>query len=180
MSRVGRKPIPVPSGIKVSVDGGAFLAEGPKGQVRLPLLAEIPVAIKNGQIEVTRLGEEGKDRAKHGLIRALLANAVRGVSEGFVKELEVIGVGYKAEIKGDKVHFALGYSHPVVFPIPNGIKVELDQKAMRLKISGADRQLVGQVAAEIRGLRKPDPYKGKGIKYREEVLKMKEGKSGSK
>jgi large subunit ribosomal protein L6 len=164
----------------VSVDGGAFLAEGPKGQVRLPLLAEIPVAIKNGQIEVTRLGEEGKDRAKHGLIRALLANAVRGVSEGFVKELEVIGVGYKAEIKGDKVHFALGYSHPVVFPIPNGIKVELDQKAMRLKISGADRQLVGQVAAEIRGLRKPDPYKGKGIKYREEVLKMKEGKSGSK
>lgn len=180
MSRVGRKPIPVPSGIKVSVDGGAFHAAGPKGEVRLPLLAEIPVAIKNGQIEVSRLGEEGKDRAKHGLIRALLANAVRGVSEGFVKELEVIGVGYKAEIKGDKVHFALGYSHPVVFPIPTGIKVELDQKAMRLKISGADRQLVGQVAAEIRSLRNPDPYKGKGIKYREEVLKMKEGKSGSK
>lgn len=180
MSRVGRKPIPIPKGITVKVDGDSFVAEGPKGNVRLPLLREIPVAIRDGQIEVSRTGEEGRDRAKHGLIRALLANAVQGVSEGFVKELEVVGVGYKAEVKGDRVNFALGYSHPVVYSIPKGIAIELDQKAMRLKISGADRQLVGQVAAEIRDLRRPDPYKGKGIKYRGEVLKIKEGKAGSK
>jgi large subunit ribosomal protein L6 len=179
MSRVGRKPIPIPSGVKVAVQGDSVVAEGPKGKVALRMIREIPVKVSGGQIEVSRVGEDGPTRAKHGLVRALVANAVKGVSEGFAKELEIIGVGYKAEIKGDKVHFALGYSHPVVYPIPKGISIELD-KNMRMKISGADSQLVGQVAAEIRDLRRPDPYKGKGIKYRDEVLKMKEGKAGSK
>jgi large subunit ribosomal protein L6 len=180
MSRVGRKPIPIPQGVKVSINEGTFLAEGPKGKVAVPLLAEIPVAVRDGQIEVSRTGEAGPDRAKHGLIRALLNNAVTGVVQGFTKELEIVGVGYKAEVKGDKVNFALGYSHPIAFPIPAGISVTHDAKANRLTITGPDRQVVGQVAAEMRKLRKPDPYKGKGIKYRDEVLRRKVGKAGAK
>jgi large subunit ribosomal protein L6 len=180
MSRVGRKPIPIPSGVKVSLEGGAFLAEGPKGQVRVPMITEIPVAIRDGSIEVSRTGDEGPARSKHGLVRALLANAVAGALSGFTKELDIVGVGYKAELKGDKLQLALGYSHPIVFPIPKGINIVYDAKANRLTVTGADRQLVGQVAAELRSLRKPDPYKGKGIKYRDEVLRRKVGKAGAK
>lgn len=180
MSRVGRKPIPIPQGVKVSLQDETFLAEGPKGKVRLPMLAEIPVAIRDGQIEVSRTGDEGPVRSKHGLIRALLANAVQGAAQGFTKELEIVGVGYKAELKGDKLQLALGYSHPIVFSIPQGIQIAYDAKANRLTITGADRQLVGQVAAELRSMRKPDPYKGKGIKYRDEVLRRKVGKAGAK
>lgn len=179
MSRVGRKPIPVPAGVTVTVSGQQFEAKGAKGRVKLSLHRDIPVSVVGNQIEVSRMAEDGPSRARHGLMRALLANAVQGAAEGFSKELEVIGVGYKAEVKGDRVHFALGYSHPIVYPIPEGISVEID-KNMRMKISGADRQVVGQVAAEIRSLRRPDPYQGKGIRYRGEVIKMKEGKAGSK
>ncbi|HSU84700.1 MAG TPA: 50S ribosomal protein L6, partial [Thermoanaerobaculia bacterium] len=133
-----------------------------------------------GSIEVTRPGDSGPQRSLHGLLRALLANAVQGASAGFTKQLDIVGVGYRAEVKGNQVQFALGYSHPVLFDIPEGIKIEIDTKANRVTVTGADRQKVGQVAAEIRGLRKPDPYKGKGIKYTGEVLRRKVGKAGGK
>lgn len=180
MSRVGRKPIPIPAGVKVEIGDSMLRAEGPKGKVSQTLVAGCVVAIKDGQVEVTRQGDSGPERARHGLARALYANAINGVAVGYKKALDIVGVGYKAEVKGEIVQFALGYSHPVLFPIPAGIKVEVDAKANRLTVAGADRQLVGQVAAEIRGLRAPDPYKGKGIKYVDEVIRRKVGKAGAK
>ena len=180
MSRVGRMPIPVPQGTRVEVAGDTFVAEGPKGRVSQRLLAGFPVSVAEGTVRVERSGDTGPERAKHGLLRALLANAVRGVSEGFTRGLEISGVGYKAELKGEEVHFALGYSHPVVFKIPAGIKIEVDTKAGKMQVSGADKQLLGQVCAEIRRLRPPDPYKGKGIKFADEVIRRKVGKAGAK
>jgi large subunit ribosomal protein L6 len=180
MSRVGRMPIPVPQGTKVELRDGTFVAEGPKGRVEQALFEGYPVEVKDGVIEVQRTGEGGTERSRHGLLRALLANAVQGASAGFTKQLDIVGVGYRAEVKGPQVQFALGYSHPVLYDIPEGIKVEIDTKANRVTVTGADRQKVGQVAAEIRGLRKPDPYKGKGIKYTGEVLRRKVGKAGGK
>jgi len=179
MSRIGRMPIKIPGGTKVSIDGGSFFAEGPKGKVREKLIAGIEVEIHDGSVEVRRSGETGDLRAKHGLMRALLANAVEGATKGFEKVLEIRGVGYKAEVRGREVHFALGYSHPVIYPIPEGIDVEVDPKANRVTVRGAERQVVGQVAAEMRRLRRPDPYKGKGIKYLDEVLRRKVGKAGA-
>jgi large subunit ribosomal protein L6 len=180
MSRIGRMPIPVPKGTKVEVRDGVFVAEGPRGRVEQALLAGFPVEIQEGEVTVSRPGDEGPERSRHGLLRALLANAVQGVSGGFSKQLDIVGVGYRAEVKGKQVQFALGYSHPVLYDVPEGIKVEVDAKANRVTVSGADRQKVGQVAAEIRGLRKPDPYKGKGIKYTGEILRRKVGKAGAK
>ena len=179
MSRIGEMPIPVPSGTRVEVKEGRFTAEGPKGKVSQPLFTDFPVEVKDGTVTVARPGDSGPERAKHGLLRALLANAVLGASAGFTRQLDIVGVGYRAEVKGSKVQFALGYSHPVLYDIPPGIKIEID-KNNRITVSGADRQQVGQVAAEIRGLRKPDPYKGKGIKYSDEVIKRKVGKAGAK
>ena len=178
MSRIGRMPIPIPKGTKVEVRDGILVAEGPKGRVEQTLFPGFPVEIKDGSIEVGRPSDEGPDRSRHGLLRALLANAVNGVSTGFVKQLDIVGVGYRAEVKGNQVQFALGYSHPVLYDIPEGIKIEIEAKANRVTVSGADRQAVGQVAAEIRGLRRPDPYKGKGIKYTKEILRRKAGKAG--
>jgi large subunit ribosomal protein L6 len=172
-------PIPVPSGTKVEVRDGLFVAEGPRGRVEQTLFEGFPVEVKDGVVEVTRPGDSGPERSRHGLLRALLANAVQGVSAGFTKQLDIVGVGYRAEVKGNQVQFALGYSHPVLFDIPEGIKIEID-KANRVTVTGADRQKVGQVAAEIRGLRRPDPYKGKGIKYTTEILRRKVGKAGGK
>jgi large subunit ribosomal protein L6 len=172
-------PIPVPQGTKVEFKGGVFTAEGPKGKVSQTVLEGYPVEINDNEVTVARGGDTGPERSKHGLLRALLANAVTGVSTGFTKQLDIVGVGYRAEVKGDHVQFALGYSHPVLFPIPEGIKIEID-KANRITVSGADRQSVGQVAAELRGLRPPDPYKGKGIKYTNEILRRKVGKAGGK
>ncbi len=179
MSRVGRRPIEIPKGVKVVVSDGKFTAEGPKGHVTQELLDGFPVNVENNVVTVSRSGETGPDRAKHGLMRALLANAVLGVSEGFSRGLEITGVGYKAELRGSEVHFALGYSHPVVFKVPEGIKIEID-KANKIMVTGADRQLLGQVCAEIRRLRPPDPYKGKGIKFTGEVIRRKVGKAGAK
>ncbi len=178
MSRVGKRPIEVPNGTKVSIDSGIFTAEGPKGKVSERLLDGVPVTIDDGVITVTRDNDSGDLRSKHGLLRSLLANAVTGVTEGFRKELELNGVGYKAEVQGRAVHFALGYSHPVVYELPDGIDVEVD-KNNKISVSGANRQHVGQVAAEIRSLRKPDPYKGKGIKYADEIIRRKVGKAGA-
>src|SRR6476661_399192 len=180
MSRIGRMPISIPQGTKVEVRDGVFVAEGPKGRVEQGLFPGFPVEIEEGVINIKRPGETGPDRSRHGLLRALLANAVQGAAGGFTKQLDIVGVGYRAEVKGSIVQFALGYSHPVIYDIPEGIKIDLDAKANRLTVTGADRQKVGQVAAEIRGLRKPDPYKGKGIKYTGEVLRRKVGKAGGR
>jgi len=180
MSRVGKEPILVPAAAKVAVEGGVLRAEGPKGKVEQALVAEVAVDISNGILTVSRTGETREHRSRHGLMRSLIANAIQGVSEGWSKELEINGVGYKAELRGREIHFALGYSHPVVYPLPAGIDAEVDAKANRIKLTGADRQKVGQVAAEIRRLRKPEPYKGKGIKYVDEVIRRKVGKAGSK
>jgi large subunit ribosomal protein L6 len=180
MSRIGRMPIPVPSGTSVEVQEGTFVAQGPKGRVEQTLFPGFPVEVKDGEVNVARPGDTGPERSRHGLLRALLANAVQGVSGGFTKQLDIVGVGYRAEVKGNLVQFALGYSHPVIYNIPEGINITIDTKANRITVTGADRQKVGQVAAEIRGLRKPDPYKGKGIKYTGEVLRRKVGKAGGK
>lgn len=179
MSRIGRMPIPIPKGTTVELKDGTFVAQGPKGRVEQSVFANFPIEVKDGSVEISRPGDTGPERSKHGLLRALLANAVTGVSTGFTRQLDIVGVGYRAEVKGAQVQFALGYSHPVLYDIPEGIKIEID-KANRITISGADRQKVGQVAAEIRGLRRPDPYKGKGIKYTNEILRRKVGKAGGK
>lgn len=179
MSRVGNQTIPVPKGAKVKIEGDVFVAEGPKGKVTERLFPECPVAIDNGEIKVTRTSDEGPVRAKHGLARALLANAVTGVVDGFTKQLEIVGVGYRGEVKGKEAHFSLGFSHPVIYPVPEGITIEIDKQA-KISISGADRQQVGQVAAEIRALRPPDPYKAKGIRYSDEQIRRKVGKAGAR
>ncbi len=179
MSRIGKEPITIPGGVKVVVEDGVFCAEGPKGKVSQALVPEVSVETNDGVINVLRTGESRSHRARHGLMRALLANAVKGVADGWSKELEINGVGYKAESRGREIHMALGYSHPVVYAVPDGIEAEVDTKANHIKISGADRQQVGQVAAEIRSLRKPEPYKGKGIKYVDEVVRRKVGKTGA-
>jgi len=173
-------PIEVPNGTKVQVEDGTFVAEGPKGRVSQALFDDFPVKVDGNVITVERPGDAGPERARHGLLRALLANAVQGASAGFTKQLDIVGVGYRAEVKGTQVQFALGYSHPVIYDIPEGITIAIEPKANRVTVSGADRQQVGQVAAEIRSLRRPDPYKGKGIKYTNEVLRRKVGKAGGK
>jgi large subunit ribosomal protein L6 len=180
MSRIGKMPIAVPKGTRVEFKDGRFTAEGPKGKVEQHVFDGYPVKVEDGVVTVARSGDTGPERSKHGLLRALLANAVNGAAQGFVKQLDIVGVGYRAEVKGDHVQFALGYSHPVIYNIPAGIKIEIDAKANRVTVSGADRQQVGQVAAEIRSLRRPDPYKGKGIKYTTEILRRKVGKAGGK
>jgi large subunit ribosomal protein L6 len=180
MSRIGRMPIPVPSGTKVEIQDGQLVAEGPKGKVAQPLFDNFPVKVDGNVVTIERPGDTGPERAKHGLLRALVANAVQGASAGFTKQLDIVGVGYRAEVKGPQVQFALGYSHPVIYDIPEGIAIAIDAKANRVTVTGADRQKVGQVAAEIRRLRKPDPYKGKGIKYTNEILRRKVGKAGGK
>ncbi len=177
MSRIGRKPIPVPSGVKVALPAGRVEVQGPKGKLAVPLPAGIQFAQKEGVLTATRATEE--HRAVHGLARALVANAVRGVTEGFKKDLDIVGVGYRAELKGKMVNFALGYSHPVVFPIPEGITITVE-KQTHLVVSGADKGQVGQVAANLRALRPPDPYKQKGVRITGERLKKKAGKAGAK
>jgi large subunit ribosomal protein L6 len=177
MSRIGRKPIPVPSGVKVAVLAGRVEVQGPKGKLSVPLPAGIQMEQKDGVLTATRATEE--HRALHGLARALVANAVHGVLEGFKKELDIVGVGYRAELKGKAVNFALGYSHPIVFPIPEGIAITVE-KQTHMVVSGADKGQVGQVAADLRALRPPDPYKQKGIRIAGQRLKKKAGKAGAK
>jgi large subunit ribosomal protein L6 len=179
MSRIGKKPIAIPKGVKIDVVSGAVDVQGPKGKLRQSLPAGIGFEVNGDQLQARTLREDPELGKFHGLARSLVANAVRGVTEGFRKDLDIVGVGYRAEVKGKQVHFALGYSHPVVFDIPNGIDVAID-KQTHVTVTGIDRQLVGQVAADIRSLRKPDPYKQKGVRYTGEVLKKKAGKTGAK
>jgi large subunit ribosomal protein L6 len=178
MSRIGRKPIPIPSGVEVKVADGTVSVKGPKGQVSHKLPPRIGVAIEDGQVKVSRNSDEQQDRGFHGLARALIANAVEGVSNSFSKALEIQGIGYRAEHQGEKVVFQLGYSHPVEYMIPKGVEIEVD-KQTRVVIRGADKQMVGQVAADIRKLRKRGIYKGKGIRYEGERVKLKAGKTGA-
>lgn len=178
MSRIGKKPIPVPKGVHVTLKDGLVEVKGPKGQLSQVLPPGVTMVLEDDQI-VTSIGEAREQRKFHGLGRTLVANAVHGVSEGFKRELDIVGVGYRAEVKGRDVVFALGYSHPVVFPLPQGIDVAIE-KLTHVTVTGIDKQLVGQVAANMRSLRKPDPYKQKGVRYTGEVLKKKAGKAGAK
>ncbi|HUF48912.1 MAG TPA: 50S ribosomal protein L6 [Vicinamibacterales bacterium] len=178
MSRIGKKPIPIPRGVTVKVNGGAVEVKGPKGTLTQPIPPGVQFAVEGAEL-VARTERDDPALGKyHGLARSLMANAVTGVTEGFKRELDIVGVGYRAELKGKQVVFALGYSHPVVFDIPAGIDVAID-KQTHVTVTGIDRQLVGQVAANIRRLRKPDPYKQKGVRYMGEVLKKKVGKTGA-
>jgi len=179
MSRIGKKPIALPKGVSVKIATDAVEVQGPKGKLRQPLPPGIVFAQNDGTLVASLAREDATLRKFHGLARSLVANAVAGVTDGFKKELDIVGVGYRAELKGKQVHFALGYSHPVVFDIPTGIDIAVD-KQTHIVVTGADRQLVGQVAANIRRLRKPDPYKQKGVRYTGEVLKKKVGKTGAK
>jgi large subunit ribosomal protein L6 len=178
MSRVGRKVIVVPAGVKVSVSEASLEVQGPKGKLTTPVPPGIKFALSGQELSCQRASDARQLRAFHGLARALAQNAVKGVTEGFTKDLDIVGVGYRAQVEGNKVVFALGYSHPVEYLVPEGIKVAVE-KQTHIQVSGIDRQKVGQVAAEIRKLRKPDPYKQKGIRYVGEVLKKKAGKAGA-
>jgi large subunit ribosomal protein L6 len=173
-------PVAIPQGVEVRSDGEFVRVKGPKGELASRIPPGIAVEVEKGEVRFARSNDEPQQRAWHGLVRSLVANSVEGVTRGFTRELEIVGVGYKAEVKGKTVVLALGYSHPINFPIPDGIAVALDVKAGKLTITGADRQKVGQTAAEIRKLRVPDPYKGKGIKYANEVIRRKVGKAGGK
>ena len=179
MSRIGKKPIALPQGVKVHVEGNVVAVEGPKGKVETHLPAGVKLETKDGHIHAVR--EDDSKAAVHGLVRALVNNAVQGVTQGWTRDLEIVGIGYRAELKGkNTVVFSLGYSHPIEFPLPTGIDVVVDAKQVKLSVSGVDRQKVGQVAADMRGLRPPDPYKNKGIRYAGERLKKKVGKTGAK
>jgi large subunit ribosomal protein L6 len=181
MSRIGKKPIPLPAGVKytVSEGGSTVLVEGPKGKVSAMLPGGITLVQKDGALIAER--QNDKQAAFHGLARALVYNAVTGVTTGWTKDLDIVGIGFRAEMKGKgMVVFTLGYSHPIEFPLPSGIEVAIDPKQTHLTISGIDRQKVGQVAADMRSLRKPDPYKNKGVRYAGERLKKKVGKTGAK
>src|SRR5246500_3133525 len=179
MSRIGKKPIPLPSGVKYTVQGNTVLVEGPKGKLNTLLPKGISLQTEDGNIVATR--ESDSLAPVHGLARALVANAVEGVTKGWTKELDIVGIGYRAEMKGKgTVVFTLGYSHPIEFPLPAGIEVTIDPKQTHLTVSGIDRQKVGFVAAEMRSLRPPDPYKNKGVRYTNERLKKKVGKTGAK
>ena len=175
MSRIGKKPIPLPSGVKVTI-GEQLDVQGPKGKLQVPVPAGIKIKQLDGRLELER--ESDQYAALHGLTRALTANAVQGVSTGFTRELDIVGIGYRADVKGKIVTFTLGYSHPIEVLLPDGIDMKID-KQTHLVLSGYDRQLLGQVAANIRALRKPDPYKNKGIRYTGEVLRKKVGKTGA-
>ena len=176
MSRIGKQPIAIPPKVKVEINGQQVQVEGPKGRLSWELPRRTSLRVDNGRVVVSRQGDDAQAKALHGLSRALVNNMVRGVSEGFVKKLEIQGVGFKAAVQGKAVNLSLGYSHPVIYPIPDQIKVTVDENT-KLTIEGPDRQVVGQVAAEIRSFYPPEPYKGKGVRYADERVVRKEGKT---
>jgi len=182
MSRIGKRPVVVPKGVTANVNGTVVVAKGPKGELSLDIdparYSAVSVEFKEGAFTVTRREESIRSRSEQGLVRALLQNMMTGLSEGFTRELEIVGVGYKAESKGKTLGLSLGFSHPIDYEIPAGIKIDVE-KQTRIKISGADRHMVGEVAAQIRRMRPPEPYKGKGIKYSDEVIRRKVGKAAA-
>src|SRR6516225_1107980 len=175
MSRIGKKPIPLPSGVKIQI-GEQLEVAGPKGKLTVPIPSGISIEQADGKLEIKRASDD--HAALHGLTRALAANAVQGVSAGFVRELDIVGIGYRADVKGNVATFTLGYSHPIEVLLPPGVDLKID-KQTHLVLTGYDRQMLGQVAANIRALRKPDPYKNKGIRYTGEMLRKKVGKTGA-
>jgi large subunit ribosomal protein L6 len=177
MSRIGRMPVTVPSGVDVTIDGREVTVTGPKGKLSLTVAEPIEVSQRDGVIKVTRPTDEGRVRALHGLSRTLVANMVTGVTEGYRKTLEIVGVGYRVQARGADLEFSLGYSHPVIVTAPDGITLRVETPT-RLVVEGIDKQQVGEVAANIRKLRKPDPYKGKGVRYSGEQIRRKVGKAG--
>jgi large subunit ribosomal protein L6 len=177
MSRIGKKPILLPQGVKVELKDGTVAVKGPKGSLSRPLLQGLEVEITDTVVNLKRSGDDKRTRSYHGLMRTLVSNMVDGVSKGFEKKLEIVGIGYRSELHANKLVFNLGYSHPIDFPLPAGISAEVEKQTL-VTIKGADKELVGQIAAKIRDLRKPDPYKGKGVKYQGEVLRKKAGKTG--
>jgi large subunit ribosomal protein L6 len=179
MSRIGKKPIPIPKGVTIKVEGNTVLVQGPKGKLDTALPAGIKVEQKDGNLVAIR--ENDSQAAVHGLARALVNNAVEGVTKGWIRDLEIVGIGYRAEMKGKSmVVFSLGFSHPIEYPLPTGVEAAVDPKQTKITLTGIDRQKVGQVAAEMRSLRPPDPYKNKGVRYAGERLKKKVGKTGAK
>jgi large subunit ribosomal protein L6 len=180
MSRVGKQPIQIPEGVSIKVNGSAITVKGPKGQLTWDFVPDMKVSVKDKNILVERPSDTKQMKALHGLTRNVISNMVRGVSIGFQKELEVLGVGYKAQVQGKKLVLSLGYSHPVEFILPEGISAEVEQKRNLITLKGIDKQLIGQVAANIRTLRLPDAYKGKGVRYSREMIKLKAGKAGKK
>ncbi len=177
MSRIGRKPILIPDGTKVEVKDGLVVVSGPKGSLSRRILPGLEVVIDGNQLSVRRLSDDKKTKAYHGLMRTLINNMVEGVVKGYEKKLEIVGIGYRAEMRGKDLVFHLGYSHPIVFKLPDGIQAEVERQNL-ITVRGIDKELVGIVAAKIRSLRKPDVYKNKGIKYVDEVLRKKAGKGG--
>jgi large subunit ribosomal protein L6 len=179
MSRIGRKPVVVPKGVTVQVQGNTVAVKGPRGELQRSLHPDMQLALANDQFTITRPSDEKRHKALHGLTRTLVQNMVEGVSKGFSKSLEIQGVGYKAEAKPYGVNLIVGYSHPVKYEAPKGIKISVDNNTV-VKVEGADKELVGQVAAELRSVRPPEPYKGKGIRYIGEQVRRKAGKTGAK
>jgi large subunit ribosomal protein L6 len=179
MSRIGKKPVVIPKGVTAQVQGNTVAIKGPRGELRRSLHPEMKVALANDQVTVARPSDEKRHKALHGLTRTLVQNMVEGVSKGFSKTLEIQGVGYKAEAKPYGVNLIVGYSHPVKYEAPKGIKISVDNNVI-VKVDGADKELVGQVAAELRAVRPPEPYKGKGIRYQGEQVRRKAGKTGAK
>ncbi len=177
MSRVGRKPIPIPSGVEIKINGTKVHVKGSKGELEREFNASMKIENVDGQLLVNRPDDSRTNRAMHGLTRALLSNMIVGVSEGFFKQLNVVGVGYKVDLKGKDLVMQLGFSHPVKYPAPKGIEFEVDSKANTIKVKGTDKQQVGQVSAEIRKFRPPEPYKGKGVMYADERIRRKAGKA---
>lgn len=180
MSRIGRKPIQIPDGVEVKIESNNVYVKGPKGQLSYALPDGIGLNLESKMLIVTRKSDDKKQKAMHGLTRSLLYNMITGVSQGFTRILQIYGVGYRAQASGDKLVLNVGYSHPVEFKLPEGIKAAVDEKQTTITLQGIDKQLLGQVAANIRAIRPPDAYKGKGIRYADEVLKLKPGKTGKK
>ena len=177
MSRIGKMPIPVPAGVEVKINGSDVSVKGPKGQLELTVKSPITVALEDGNVVVTRPDDERVSRSLHGLTRTLISNQITGVTEGYSKGLEIVGTGYRVTAKGSDIEFALGYSHPILVKAPAGITFTVDGNT-KVTVSGIDKQAVGEVAANLRKLRKPEPYKGKGVRYAGEVVRRKAGKSG--
>ena len=179
MSRVGKLPVKIPEKCKVAVDGTTVKVEGPKGKMSFAFNPVVKVVVEKGQVQVSRPDDSRLAKGLHGLTRTLVRNALEGVTKGYEDALEISGVGFKAELKGKDLHFALGFSHPVVFKLPEGVTAEVDAKQTRIVVRSADKHLLGLTSAKIRGLRQPEPYKGKGIKYATETIRRKEGKTGA-
>jgi large subunit ribosomal protein L6 len=175
MSRIGKKPIVIPQGVEVTVEGRLVRAQGPKGALEQPVPPRLAVTVRDNQVVVSRDADQQSVRALHGLTRSLMANMVHGVKDGFERKLEIVGIGYRAQMQGKTIQLALGYSHPVVFPLPDGVTAEIEKQTL-ITLRGPDKAVLGQTAATLRALRKPDPYKGKGIKYADEVVRRKVGK----